>query len=133
MVTDGGDQSPDEAYRQGRKTGRPRSNPWSRWNTTGDAGWSPLRPVPWVHNARAAGRVTLTRRRSIRGYAIREIASEEGGPILKRYVRIATATRRYFLATKDSPVEDFVTEADRHPVFELTPIDENRQARQPPR
>jgi hypothetical protein len=92
---------------------------------------APYGPVSWVHNARAAGRVTLTRRRDTRQYAIREVAPEQAGPILKRYVRIATATRRYFLATKDSPAEDFVTEADRHPVFELTPVDENRQAGQP--
>jgi deazaflavin-dependent oxidoreductase (nitroreductase family) len=117
---------------QGRKTGRPRTNPvvpvehdGRRWLV------APYGPVSWVHNARAAGRVTLTRRRDTRQYAIREAAPEQAGPILKRYVRIATATRRYFLATKDSPVEDFVTEAGRHPVFELTPLDENRETSQP--
>ena len=117
---------------QGRKTGRPRTNPvvpvehdGRRWLV------APYGPVSWVHNARAAGRVTLTRRRETREYTIREAAPEQAGPILQRYVRIATATRRYFLATKDSPVEDFVTEADRHPVFELTPVDENRQAGRP--
>ena len=117
---------------QGRKTGRPRTNPvvpvehdGRRWLV------APYGPVSWVHNARAAGRVTLTRRRDTRQYAIREAAPEQAGPILKRYVRIATATRRYFLATKDSPVEDFVTEAGRHPVFELTPLDENRKTSQP--
>jgi deazaflavin-dependent oxidoreductase (nitroreductase family) len=117
---------------QGRRTGRPRTNPvvpveydGRRWLV------APYGPVSWVHNARAAGRVTLTRRRDTREYAIREVAPEEAGPILKRYVRIATATRRYFQATKDSPVQDFVTEAHRHPVFELTPVNENRQAGQP--
>ena len=39
--------------------------------------------------------------------------------MLKRYVAIATKTRAHFKATHDSPVEDFVAEADRHPVFEL--------------
>jgi deazaflavin-dependent oxidoreductase (nitroreductase family) len=117
---------------QGRQTGRPRANPvvpvehdGRRWLV------APYGPVSWVHNARAAGKVTLTRRRDTRQYAIREVAPQEAAPILKRYVRIAPATRRYFQATKDSPVEDFVTEADRHPVFELTPADENRQAGQP--
>lgn len=38
--------------------------------------------------------------------------------MLKRYVGIATVTP-YFQAGKDSPVEDFVAEADRHCVFEL--------------
>jgi hypothetical protein len=36
------------------------------------------------------------------------------GPVLKDYIRIASATRRYFHAAKDSPVEDFVAEAGRH-------------------
>ena len=117
---------------QGRKTGRPRTNPVVPVEHDGRRGLvAPYGPVSWVHNARAAGRVTLTRRSHTREYAIRELAPEQAGPILKRYVRIATATRRYFLAAKDSPVEDFVAEADRHPVFELTPVDENRQTAQP--
>jgi hypothetical protein len=37
---------------------------------------------------------------------------------------VATATRPYFAADKDAPVEDFVAEADRHPAFELLPISE---------
>jgi deazaflavin-dependent oxidoreductase (nitroreductase family) len=114
---------------RGRKTGRPRTNPvvpveqgGRRWLV------APYGPVSWVHNARAAGRVTLTRRRDTRDYAIREVPPEEAGPVLKRYVGIAPATRRYFQATKDSPVEDFVTEAARHPVFELTPAGEAAHA-----
>ncbi len=107
----------------GRKTGRPRTNPvvpvehdGRRWLV------APYGAVSWVHNARAARQVTLTRRRDSREYAIREVPLEEAGPILKQYVRIAPATRRYFQATMDSAVEDFVTEAGRHPVFELTPV-----------
>jgi deazaflavin-dependent oxidoreductase (nitroreductase family) len=116
----------------GRKTGRPRTNPvvpvehdGRRWLV------APYGPVSWVHNARAAGRVSLTRRRDTRDYTIREIPPGQAGPILKRYVRIAPATRPYFQATKDSPVEDFTTEAGRHPVFELMPADEDRQGGQP--
>jgi hypothetical protein len=78
--------------------------------------------VSWVHNARAAGRVTLRRRLDTREYTVREVSAQEAGPVLKRYVGIATATRPYFVATKDSPVEDFVAEADRHPAFELIPV-----------
>lgn len=40
---------------------------------------------------------------------------EEAGPVLKRYVAVATATRPYFQADKDAPVEKFVAEVDRHP------------------
>src|SRR5690348_8147640 len=52
---------------RGRKSGQPRTNPvvpvehgGRRWLV------APYGPVSWVHNARAAGRVTLTRRRDTR-------------------------------------------------------------------
>ena len=61
-----------------------------------------------------------------RDYAVREVTAEEAGPVLKRYVAVATATRPYFAADKDAPVEAFVAEADRHPVFALLPIHEDR-------
>ena len=111
---------------RGRKTGRPRTNPvvpvehgGRRWLV------APYGPVSWVHNARATGRVSLTRRRDTRDYTIREVSPEEAGPVLQRYVRLAPSARPYFQASKDSPVKDFVTEADRHPVFELTPVGED--------
>jgi hypothetical protein len=78
--------------------------------------------VAWVHNARAAGRVRLRYGRARREYATREASADEAGPVLKRYVAIATKTRAQFEATPDSPVEDFVAEADRHPVFELVAV-----------
>jgi deazaflavin-dependent oxidoreductase (nitroreductase family) len=112
---------------RGRKTGRRRTNPvvpvehdGRRWLV------APYGPVSWVHNARAARQVSLTRRREIREYAVREVPPAEAGPILQRYVRIAPATRRYFQATTDSALEDFAAEAARHPVFELTPLVRDR-------
>ena len=115
---------------QGRKTGRARTNPvvpvehgGRRWLV------APYGPVSWVHNARATGRVSLARLRGTRNYTIREVPAEEAGPVLKQYICIARATRPYFQATKDSPVEDFVAEADRHPVFELAPAGEDRHGR----
>jgi len=119
---------------RGRTTGRPRSNPvvviehgGRRWLV------SPYGPVSWVHNARAAGRVTLTRRRDTRDYTLREVSPDDAGPVLQRYLRLAPSTRPYFQASKDSPVEDFVAEADRHPVFELTPAGEHRPRGHPGR
>jgi deazaflavin-dependent oxidoreductase (nitroreductase family) len=119
---------------RGRATGRPRANPvvpvehgGRRWLV------APYGPVSWVHNARAAGRVSLTRRRETRDYTIREVSPEEAGPVLQRYLRIAPSARPYFQAGKDSPVKDFVTEAGRHPVFELTPAGEDRQPGHPGR
>ena len=115
---------------QGRKTGRARINPvvpvargGRRWLV------APYGPVSWVRNARATGRVSLARRGSSRDYTVREVSPDEAGAVLQQYVRIARAARPYFRATKNSPVEDFVAEADRHPVFELTPAGEDRRGR----
>ena len=60
--------------------------------------------------------------RATHEYATREASADEAGPVLKRYVAIATKTQAQFKATQDSPVEDFVAEADRHPVFELVAV-----------
>jgi deazaflavin-dependent oxidoreductase (nitroreductase family) len=114
----------------GRRTGRPLTHPATVVEQAGRR-WlvAPYGAVSWVHNARAAGRVSLARRGTRRDYAIREVPAAEAGPVLKRYVAVATATRPYFAADKDDPVEDFVAEADRHPVFELTAIEEHREPR----
>jgi len=108
---------------RGRKTGRPLTHPVTVVERDGRR-WlvSPYGVVSWVRNARAAGRVRLGRRGDWGEYAVREVPAGEAGPVLKRYVGVATATRPYFGADKDAPVEDFVAEADRHPVFELLPI-----------
>lgn len=107
---------------RGRKTGQLRTNPVTLVERDGKS-WlvAPYGPVSWVHNARAAGRVTLRRRRLTLECDIREVTPEEAGPVLKQYVAIARTTRPYFYATVDAPVEDFIAEADRHPVFELIP------------
>jgi deazaflavin-dependent oxidoreductase (nitroreductase family) len=112
---------------RGRKTGLARTLPVTVAEHDGKR-WlvAPYGPVSWVHNARAAGVVTLSRRSTTRAYAVREATAQEAGPVLKRYVEVASATRPYFAATKDSPVEDFVAEAGRHPVFELIPLTEER-------
>jgi deazaflavin-dependent oxidoreductase (nitroreductase family) len=114
----------------GRRTGRPLTHPVTVVEQQGRR-WlvAPYGAVSWVHNARAAGRVTLGRRGDRRDYEVREVPAEEAGPVLKRYVGVATATRPYFAADKDAPVEEFVAEADRHPVFELLPISEARPER----
>jgi deazaflavin-dependent oxidoreductase (nitroreductase family) len=114
---------------KGRRTGRPLTHPATVVQNEGRR-WlvAPYGAVSWVLNARAAGRVSLTRRGNRRDYAVREVSAAEAGPVLKRYVAVATATRPYFGADKNAPVEDFVAEADRHPVFELLAIDEDRSA-----
>ncbi|HZM84507.1 MAG TPA: nitroreductase family deazaflavin-dependent oxidoreductase [Candidatus Limnocylindrales bacterium] len=107
---------------RGRKTGQPHTNPVVLVKRNGQR-WlvAPYGAVAWVHNARAAGTVTLRRGREVADYAIREVLPVEAGPVLKRYLAVAAAARPYFKADKDSPVEEFVAEARRHPVFALTP------------
>ena len=70
-------------------------------------------------------RVALRRGRASRDYTIRELPPAQSGLILQRYIRIAPATRPYVQAGTDSPAADFIAEADRHPVFELTPAGED--------
>jgi deazaflavin-dependent oxidoreductase (nitroreductase family) len=108
---------------RGRKTGHLHSTPVTLVEEDGHK-WlvAPYGPVAWVLNARAAGLVTLRRRRDIGMYSVRELSPREAGPVLKKYLAIASATRPYFIATKTSPVEEFVAEAGKHPVFALTRV-----------
>ena len=108
---------------RGSKSGRPHTIPVVPVDYDGKR-WlvAPYGAVAWVHNARATGPVSLRYGRTTREYGTREVSADEAGPVLKRYVAIATKTQAQFKATQDSPVEDFVAEADRHPVFELVAV-----------
>lgn len=115
---------------RGRKTGLPRTTPVVLVEDEGRR-WlvAPYGAVPWVLNARAAGRVILRRGRDVHAYVVREVPPAEAGPILKRYVGVASATRPYFRAQRDAPVAEFTAEASRHPVFELTVLPAEPDAR----
>ncbi|MGI8701889.1 MAG: nitroreductase family deazaflavin-dependent oxidoreductase [Nocardioidaceae bacterium] len=106
---------------RGRRTGLPRIVPVIPVDSGGQQ-WlvAPYGEVDWVRNARVAGQVQLSRGRITRICRVREASPAEAGPVLKRYVRIATATRPYFAAPPGAPVAAFVAEAGRHPVFALT-------------
>ncbi|WP_125775830.1 nitroreductase family deazaflavin-dependent oxidoreductase [Antribacter gilvus] len=105
----------------GRTTGRELTHPATLVVHDGHL-WlvAPYGVVSWVRNVRANGSVTLRRRTERASYTVREVAAAEAGPVLKKYVRVASATRPYFRATLDDDVAAFVAEADEHPVFELT-------------
>ena len=109
----------------GRVSGRPYTVPVVPIDHAG-ARWlvAPYGPVAWVHNARAAGVVSLRYGRQRHDYAVREATPVEAAPVLKLYVTIATRARHRFNATVDAPVEAFIAEADDHPVFELQPLSE---------
>lgn len=106
-----------------RRTGREHTIPVVPVEQDGRS-WlvAPYGVVAWVHNARAVRRVSLRRGRERGDYGVREVSGREAGPVLKRYVGIATRTQACFRASKDSPVDDFIAEAHRHPVFELIPL-----------
>lgn len=103
----------------GRRTGEPRSTPVTliedgeRWLV------APYGEVGWVKNARAAGEVTLSRGGRSERLRIEEATPEQAAPVLKRYLGMAAVVRPFFDAKRDSPLEAFAAEADRHPVFRL--------------
>lgn len=106
----------------GRTTGRDVTHPATVVENDGRL-WlvAPYGVVSWVRNVRADGGVTLSRLSRRRRYTVREVSAVEAGPVLKEYVRVASATRPYFRATLHDDVAAFVAEADEHPVYELTP------------
>lgn len=103
----------------GRKTGRRYSTPViliedsERWLV------SPYGDVSWVRNARAAGQVEISRAGRSQVMQIEEVAAEQAAPVLKRYLKTVSVVRPFFDVTADSPTEEFVSEASRHPVFRL--------------
>jgi deazaflavin-dependent oxidoreductase (nitroreductase family) len=107
---------------RGRKTGRSRSTP-VLLVIDGDRRWlvAPYGEREWVKNARAAGEVELTRARRTTRHSVEELAPDEAAPVLRQYLRTTPIVKRFFGVTADAPVEAFVAEAPRHPVFRLDP------------
>jgi deazaflavin-dependent oxidoreductase (nitroreductase family) len=108
---------------KGRTTGAVRSTPVSLVeDATGRYLVSPYGTPAWVHNARAAGEITLRRGRRRDRLAVAELGPDESAPVLKRYAQEQRITRPWFDARHDGPVEAFAVEAARHPVFRLEPL-----------
>ncbi|MFC1960945.1 nitroreductase family deazaflavin-dependent oxidoreductase [Chloroflexota bacterium] len=106
---------------KGRKTGKLYSTPVSIIEQDGSR-WlvAPYGEVGWVRNARAAQQVTLNRGGKSETLKIEAVGAEEAAPVLKTYIAKEAITRPYFDAGPDSPIDAFVAEASRHPVFRLT-------------
>jgi deazaflavin-dependent oxidoreductase (nitroreductase family) len=116
---------------RGRTSGQPHTVPVLLVEQDGER-WlvAPYGVVQWVRNIRAAGTATLTRGRRSEAISAAELEAQEAAPLLKQYLLKATAARPYFDATKDSPLEAFEREAARHPVFQITTVEEpTRQER----
>ncbi len=78
---------------------------------------APFGEVNWVRNARIAGQVTLARRGHSETVSIIELGPEESAPVLQKYLTDVPYVQPYFDVQPDSPLEAFVAEAPRHPVF----------------
>ena len=105
---------------RGRKSGQLYSTPVTLVEENGNR-WlvSPYGEVGWVRNARAAGRIMLSRGRQSEIVIITELRPEEAAPVLKKYISQYPITRPFFDVTPQSSIEDFVAEAPRHPVFRI--------------
>jgi len=106
---------------RGRKSGLFHTTPISVMKINGKR-WlvAPYGERQWVKNARAAGQVVLRRGRRSEVVAIEEeLDSLQSAPVLQRYVTEEPITRRFFDATPLSPLQDFIAEAPRHPVFRI--------------
>lgn len=104
----------------GRRTGRLWSTPVSVVRL-GERRWlvAPYGDRNWVKNARAAGWVELRRGRKVEQRPVVELPAEEAVPILQEYYRRGRVTRPFFAVTLGSSHEEWLTDAPRHPVFEL--------------
>src|ERR1022692_3088499 len=105
----------------GRKTGQPRTTPVTVLRDVGDR-WlvSPYGVVGWMHNVRANPELSLRRGGTTERLRAVEAGPEAAGPVLQRYVQRAPITAPFFDAKAADPVQKFVDEAPRHPVFQLT-------------
>jgi deazaflavin-dependent oxidoreductase (nitroreductase family) len=106
----------------GRRSGTPRLTPVTLVEQDGQR-WlvAPYGPVRWVHNARAAGQVELSRGRHTETVRVKKLAAEAAAPILKAYVERIPITRPYFDVAPDAPLAAFAAEAPKHPVFQVVP------------
>lgn len=106
----------------GRRSGIPHSTPVTLVED-GPKRWlvAPYGDVAWVRNARAAGKVTLSRARRSQTVEVAELGPADSAPVLKAYLAKVGITRPYFDVRPDSPLAAFEAEARRHPVFLIRP------------
>jgi deazaflavin-dependent oxidoreductase (nitroreductase family) len=106
----------------GRRSGKLWSTPVSIVED-GDERWlvAPYGERNWVKNARAAGWVELQRGRRRERLSVEELGPEESVPVLRRYLELGRVTRPFFDVRLDSPYDQWLAEAARHPVFRLGP------------
>ncbi|MBV9708169.1 MAG: nitroreductase family deazaflavin-dependent oxidoreductase [Chloroflexi bacterium] len=111
---------------RGRKTGRLHTIPVTLVEQDGRR-WlvAPYGAVNWVHNARAAEHVMLSRGRHTETVELIELGAADAAPILKHYLKRIFVVRPFFDVTVRSSLEAFEREAPRHPVFLI--VERNRK------
>jgi len=85
---------------------------------------APYGVVQWVRTVRAAGTATLTRGRHSEEITVTELPAQQAAPVLKQYLSQVATVQPYFDATRDAPLEAFEREVPRHPVFQITTVEE---------
>jgi deazaflavin-dependent oxidoreductase (nitroreductase family) len=105
---------------RGRRSGVGQTTPVTIIEEGGER-WlvAPYGAVSWVHNARAAGQVSLRRGRRHQRLEVEEVGAVEAAPILQAYFRQVPTVRPYFEASLGDPTQAFEAEAGHHPVFRL--------------
>lgn len=106
---------------RGRKSGQPRTTPVALGERNGQRVLvGTFGNVNWVRNLRAAGEATLTRSRRSEAITVRELPPEEAAVALKEILPTApNFIKAYFDVTPDAPLEEFIQEAPRHPIFQV--------------
>ena len=109
---------------RGRKSGTPRRTPVNLLEFEGDHYLvSPRGEGQWVRNVRADdGRLILIRGRRREAWRAEEIPDNDKPPILRAYLRRWKMEVGVFFdgVSADSPEEELVRIAPRHPVFALS-------------
>jgi hypothetical protein len=78
----------------------------------------------WSKNAAAVGVATLVQGTRSREYRVTPVSGELKLEILKAYLdSYAGTVQKFFAVPAHSPVEAFRETADRHPAFEIRPVD----------
>ena len=114
---------------RGRKTGQPHTTPVDLFERDGCSflvSTHGEEKSNWVRNLRAAGQGVLTRGRNQRAITVVELTPDAAGPVLKEVLgpRLALPVRGFVLrrtlgVAPDAPLDEFMSAARVHPVFEI--------------
>lgn len=113
---------------RGRTSGEPRATPLAIVEVGGRRWvWSPWGEVHWVRNLRAAGRATVSARRTSEAVVARELAHEERVAFFRDVLAPYAAEMRFGMAfvrlVDGVDLHHPEREAQGRPVFELLPAE----------